>query len=98
MLGYVLWEADAKTGFDMKKFTGVIICEGNSGEREREEAGRAIWPLRRRKGKKKERLVYVFRDCLVEFPVSIIQLCSLECFMNPESVDYNYTVSGVIIY
>ena len=36
MLGYVLLEADAKTGFDMKRFTGVIICEGNSGERERE--------------------------------------------------------------
>ena len=55
----------------MKRFTGVIICEGNSRKRER-EGWESYLTLRRRKGRKKERLVYVFRDCLVEFPVSII--------------------------
>lgn len=97
MLGYVLWEVDAKIRFDMKRFTGVIICEGNSGKRERGGWKSYLTP-EKEKRKEEWKIGVCFQGLFGGISCFYYIVVFFTVFMNSESVDYNYTVSGVIVY
>lgn len=83
----------------MKRFTGVIICEGNSGDRKRERGGwESYLTPEKEKGKEEGKIGICFQGLFGGISCFYYTVVFFRVFMNPESVDYNYTVSGVIIY
>ena len=81
----------------MKRFTGVIICEGNSRKRERGGWESYLTP-EKEKGKEEGKIGVCFQGLFGEISSFYYTVVFFRVFMNLESVDYKYTVSGVVIY
>lgn len=67
-------------------------------ERERKRGGRESYLTAEKEKGKEGKIGVCFQGLLGGISCFYYTVVFFRVFMNPESVDYNYTVSGIIIY